>query len=212
MNPRVRFVGALTSVTLAYVLSGRVGLEFAHVNASTSAVWPAAGIAVAALLILGLRVWPALLLGSFLTNLFVSEAVPAAAIAAGNTSEYVLAALLATRFARGVHAFDRGSRILRFTAVAALAAPLVAASVGTIVLRLSGLASQDDTFLIWLTWWLGDAAGISLVTHDRRQIVVTLAQQTLQCAEAKAFKEQAITVDETTLDILDPRMRIGNEV
>jgi PAS domain S-box-containing protein len=175
MNPRVRFVGALTSVTLAYVLSGRVGLEFAHVNDSTSAVWPAAGIAVAALLILGLRVWPALLLGSFLTNLFVSEAVPAAAIAAGNTSEYVLAALLATRFARGVHAFDRGSRILRFTAVAALAAPLVAASVGTIVLRLSGLASQDDTFLIWLTWWLGDAAGISLVTPvcvlwSRRQL------------------------------------------
>jgi PAS domain S-box-containing protein len=165
MHPRVRFAGALAFVTLAYVLAGMLGLAFARVNASTSAIWPASGIAVAALLVLGLRMWPALLLGAFLTNLTVAQAVvPAAAIAAGNTLEYVLAALLTNRFARGVQAFNRGSRILRFTAGGALAAPLVAATVGTFALRLSGLAPAGDGFLIWLTWWLGDATGIVLVT------------------------------------------------
>ena len=165
MHARVRFAGALAFVTVAYVAAGHLGLAFAEVNASASPVWPAAGVAVAALLMLGVRAWPAVMLGAFLTNVTVAHAVlPSAAIAIGNTLEYVLAALLTSRFADGVHAFDAGSRILRFIATGVLGAPLVAASVGTAALRLSGLAPPEDTVLVWLTWWLGDATGIALVT------------------------------------------------
>ena len=142
VRDRGRFIGALTVVTVLYFLAGTLGLSLAAVNASVTAVWPPAGIAVAALLVLGLRAWPAAAIGAFLTNLVEShEIVPSVAIAAGNTLEYLAAAMLATRFARGRFAFERGSDILRFTVVSALVAPIIAATVGTATLRLTGPAS-----------------------------------------------------------------------
>ena len=163
MRDRDRFVGALTVVSVLYFLAGTLGLSFAPDNANVSAVWPPAGIAVAALLVLGLRAWPAVAIGAFLTNLSASpEIVPSIAIAAGNTLESVAAAVLATRFARGRHAFERGSDIFRFTAVAALLAPIIAATIGTATLRISGTGPDMDAWHVWLTWWLGDATGIVL--------------------------------------------------
>ena len=38
-------------------------------NPSASAVWPPTGIALAATLLLGYRIWPAILLGAFLVNI-----------------------------------------------------------------------------------------------------------------------------------------------
>jgi len=43
-------------------------------------------------------------------------------------------------------------------------APVIAATVGTVALWSSGLAAHGDTAAVWLTWWLGDAVGILLVT------------------------------------------------
>ena len=115
MLDRDRFVGALTVVSVLYFLAGTLGLSFAPDNANVSAVWPPAGIAVAALLVLGLRAWPAVAIGAFLTNLGAShEIVPSVAIAAGNTLECVAAAMLATRVARGRLAFERGPDVFRF--------------------------------------------------------------------------------------------------
>jgi len=51
-----------------YVVAGKFGLSLAFVNASATAVWPPTGIALAATLLLGYRVWPAILLGAFLVN------------------------------------------------------------------------------------------------------------------------------------------------
>jgi integral membrane sensor domain MASE1 len=60
-----------TSALLAalYFGAGKLGLTLAFVNASATAVWPPAGIALAAFLVLGYRVWPGILLAAFLVNL-----------------------------------------------------------------------------------------------------------------------------------------------
>jgi integral membrane sensor domain MASE1 len=62
-----RFSGLPLIGTLAiiYFIAGKVGLMLASVHASASPVWPAAGIALAALLLLGYRVWPAIFVGAF---------------------------------------------------------------------------------------------------------------------------------------------------
>src|SRR5438093_5910184 len=86
---RQRVFGAgdlLTWLLLAsvYVLAGKLGLTLAYVNASATAVWPPAGIALAALLVLGPRAWPGVFLGSFLlgaTN--TASLATAAGIASG---------------------------------------------------------------------------------------------------------------------------------
>src|SRR5437773_12349134 len=69
---RPRFPGNIpTLVVLAavYFAAGKLGLKLAHVNASATAIWPCTGISLAAFLILGYRVWPAILAGAFLVNM-----------------------------------------------------------------------------------------------------------------------------------------------
>src|SRR5690242_12551760 len=83
------------SVALAFVyfISGKLGLKLAFLNQSATAVWPPTGIALAAVLLLGYRVWPGIWLGAFLVNITTAgSVVTTICIAGGNTLEAVLAA------------------------------------------------------------------------------------------------------------------------
>jgi PAS domain S-box-containing protein len=152
----------LTLLTALYFAAGKLGLSMAFVNASTSAVWPPAGLALGAMLIFGRRTWPAIALGAFLVNLTTSHSTASSAvIAAGNTLEACAAWWLVSRFANGCAAFERAGTTFRFAAAAALT-PVIAATVGTLSLRYFELGASSAS--VWVTWWLGDAAGIVIVT------------------------------------------------
>ena len=159
-----QFIPLLGLLAAVYFIAGRIGLSLAFVNASTSAVWPPTGIAVAALLMFGARTWPAVTAGAFLVNLSTSGAVAASmAIAIGNTLEALAAAWLVSRYANGVAAFNRTSDIVRFTLSVAAAAE-IAATVGVSALVATDLAAIGEVRHIWFTWWLGDAVGALIVT------------------------------------------------
>ena len=97
-----------------YFLAGRLGLSLALINSTTSAIWPPTGLALAGMLMLGYRIWPAVLAGAFLVNLTTSDSASlAGAIAVGNTLEAVLGTFLTTRFAGGRRTFDRAEDIVR---------------------------------------------------------------------------------------------------
>jgi PAS domain S-box-containing protein len=81
------------------------------------------------------------------------------AIAAGNTTEALLGAFLVNRFANGYAAFDKGRTVFLFVALAGLLSTTVSATAGVTSLALAGFASWPTYGSIWLTWWLGDAAG-----------------------------------------------------
>src|SRR5688500_7657706 len=121
-------VGATLSVlTVAYFAAGRLGLSLAFINDSASAVWPPTGIAFAALLVLGLGVWPAIFVGAVFVNVTTSGAVlPSIAIAVGNTLEAVVGAWLIARYAGGRAAFERPGDIVRFTLMTAIATAIAA--------------------------------------------------------------------------------------
>src|SRR6188768_4262869 len=175
MHERARFAGILASVAVVYILAGVVGLSFAHLHPVVTPIWPSAGVAVAALLVVGLRGWPAVAAGAFVTNLLaLGDGTLSAAIAAGDTLECVVAAALTMRVARGRLAFERGPDVFRFAFVAGFVAPLIAAGVGTAALRLSGEIVASDTWRIWLTWWLGDATGIALYATLAAALVLVL--------------------------------------
>src|SRR4051812_6300630 len=100
---------------LVYFAAARVGLSLAVVNESATAVWPPTGIALAAVLLLGRRVCPAIWVGAFLANYTISHRIwPCAGIATGNLLEAVVGAALVTRLANGRRAFDRAGDIFRF--------------------------------------------------------------------------------------------------
>src|SRR5438105_7882718 len=122
-------------LTLVYFIAGKLGLKLAFLYASASPVWPPAGIALAALLLLGYRVWPAIFVGAFLVNLTTAgNILTSLGIATGNTLEAAIGAWLILRFAGGTRVFDRAYDVFRFALAVALSA-LVSPSIG-----LTGLA------------------------------------------------------------------------
>jgi integral membrane sensor domain MASE1 len=96
------------SLAGVYFVAGKLGLMLAFVNPSASPVWPPTGIALAALLLMGYRVWPGIFLGAFLVNVTTAGTIATSSgIAIGNTLEGLLGAYLVNRFANGPKVFDR---------------------------------------------------------------------------------------------------------
>ena len=156
-----RTIGGLL---LLYFLAGKSGLLFASIQANTSAVWPPAGIALAACLLLGYSVWPAIFVGAFLVNLTTAGSLATSAgIAVGNTLEALLGAWLVNRFANGREVFNRARDVFKFMALAALISTMVSATIGVTSLSLGGYAPLSQYGRLWLTWWLGDAGGDLMV-------------------------------------------------
>jgi PAS domain S-box-containing protein len=154
---------ALAALAIAYLVAGKLGLLFASVHANASAVWPPTGIALAALLLLGRRAWPAVAVGAFVVNVTTAGSVATSlGIALGNTLEALLGAWLVERRAGGLQAFDRPRDVFAF-AGAVLPGAVVSATLGVASLTLAGYARRVDFGAIWLTWTLGDVGGALLV-------------------------------------------------
>lgn len=159
---RWSLIGALIVV---YFFAGKLGLQFAFLNSSATPVWPPTGIALAALLLLGYRVAPAIFIGAFLVNITTTGSISSSlGIAAGNTLEALAGAFLVNRYANGLAAFDRARHILAFSVLAGLVSTLISATIGVTSLLLTGHAELSQMRSIWLTWWLGDAAGAMIIT------------------------------------------------
>src|SRR6185503_12781801 len=60
----------LVVVAAFYFAAAKIGLSLASIHVAVSPVWPPTGVAVAATVVLGYRIWPAILAGAFLANLF----------------------------------------------------------------------------------------------------------------------------------------------
>ncbi|HEY1234869.1 MAG TPA: MASE1 domain-containing protein [Candidatus Binatia bacterium] len=143
-----------------YFCAGKLGLSWAHIHTNVSPVWPPSGIALAALLLWGCRVWPGIFVGAFLLNLTTSAAVvPTLVIATGNSLEALFTTWALNNFANGAKAFERARNTFRFVVFASVLSPVIGATVGTGSLTLIGFAPPEQFGAIWLTWWLGDAVG-----------------------------------------------------
>jgi diguanylate cyclase (GGDEF)-like protein len=154
----LRRLGLLAVLTAGYFVAGKLGLRLAFVNPSATSVWPPAGIALAAFLLAGYEVWPAILLGAFLVNLTTAGTVATSAgIAAGNLLEGLVGAYLVNRFARGRRACERTVDVFKLAVLAALVSTMVSATAGVTTLALAGFARWADFGFIWSTWWTGDA-------------------------------------------------------
>jgi hypothetical protein len=99
-RPWLRTSIAIVALAAVYFGAGKLGLSWAYIHTSTSAVWPPAGIALAALLLWGYRLWPGIFLGAFLVNITTQGSLlTTLGIAAGNTLEALVGAWAVVRFA-----------------------------------------------------------------------------------------------------------------
>jgi signal transduction histidine kinase len=160
MRARFHHVLVLAGLAVAYWIAGKLGLQLAFVHPSATAVWPPTGLTLAALLLLGYRVWPGIFLGAYLVNISTAGSIATSlGLAVGNTLEGLVGAYLVNRFANGRNAFDRPQDVFTFALLAGLVSTSVSATIGVTSLSLGGYADWANYGAIWLTWWLGDAAG-----------------------------------------------------
>jgi len=156
--------GMLALFVIAYVVTGRLGLTLSDVHPAVSLVWPPAGLAVGALLVLGHRVWPAVFAGALLLYASVLGPVPVVlALATGNTLEAILAAHLVNRYAGGRSAMQNPMNCLRFAGLVAIAGTTVGATVGATALCLARLAPWSEFGAIWANWSVGNVTGALVV-------------------------------------------------
>jgi signal transduction histidine kinase len=145
----------------AYVVAARIGLSFEPVGGFASLVWAPSGIALVALVLHGLRLWPGVLLGAAAANAMVGAAWPVAlVIGAGNSLGALAGAWALRRLRFDVQLHDTRSA-LQLVGVS-LASAAIPASIGTAAIALGGpgTASAGD---VWRAWWTGDVIGNLLI-------------------------------------------------
>jgi diguanylate cyclase (GGDEF)-like protein len=154
----------LAIVAAVYFGAAKMSLLLAIPPGYATAVWPPSGIALAAALVLGNRIWPGIWLGAALVNLHVkSSALAAVFIGTGNTLEVLAAAMLCRQFLGAPRLFRRGEDVVKFVACAAVSAA-IAATIALVSLTLEGTLARPAFVANWWTWWQGDTTGILIVT------------------------------------------------
>ena len=153
-------------MVLAYVIAGKLGQATTNIRSGNlGPVWPAYGVAVAAILLYGYRIWPGLAAAAFLVA-FLSPVSPLAA--AGQAAGATLAALTAAALLGRVPGFDPALPRLRdalsLVVFGAFGSAIISASIGTSVLYATHIQPYSALGPAWLIYWLGDSTGVLLVT------------------------------------------------
>ncbi len=180
-------LGAILLVAIGYFVAARLSLLLAAEHTNASPVWPATGIALAAVLVLGYRIGPAIFAGAFFANLLLltgagfsapDSAIGSLVTASGNTLEAFVGSALIRRFSGTAYPFDSVRGVFAFVVFGALVSTMISSTVGVATFCLE----QGDWTLfrrLWLTWWLGDATGAIVV------VPVCLAWTRLNASEWK---------------------------
>src|SRR5262245_341572 len=162
--PGARWFLVVVVLALAYILAAKVGLAFTSLKPGASVVWPPTGIAFAALLIFGRRVWPGVFIGALIVGLTTLASWPAAVgCAAGSTIEAVVGAWLVERFAHGCHAFQTPDGVFGYAVLAGLVATVIGATIGVASLVAGHQIDPASVGRVWLTWWMGDVTGALII-------------------------------------------------
>jgi PAS domain S-box-containing protein len=168
----------LALTALAYFAVAAATILITVAPSGAAPLYPAAGIALASVLVFGSRTLLGVTLGALAVELLLDEmrglhgiaaiTVPLA-LALGATLQAGLAAALTRRFARRPLTLTLPGDVAAFVA-ACIAASIVAPSVATLTLCAAGVVAPTKAVTVWATWWIGEFSGLVIVAP----IVLTL--------------------------------------
>lgn len=165
--PAGRYVCGVLALAAAYYGSAKLGQTLRY-TASVSAIWPPAGLGIAALYLWGMRWWPGVFIAEIVVNaelLAGPHALPLGSLLgqqAGNMTEVVVGALLLLRLIGPRAAVDRAEQVGGLFAALAIATA-ISATVGMVSMLAGGVIGAGEAPTFWRTWWLGDVAGALVV-------------------------------------------------
>jgi signal transduction histidine kinase len=161
---RLRYTLAVAALAIVYIIAARAGLMMDAVAGFATLVWPPSGLSLAALLVFGARLWPGVLIGAFVANLFAgAPAHVALGIGVGNTLEAVLAVYALRRIPDFQISLERLADVIGLIILAAGLSTMASATIGVSSLYLGGIISSAQLAETWRAWWLGDLIADLLV-------------------------------------------------
>jgi signal transduction histidine kinase len=147
----------------AYYASAHLGYAFRFAGPVASIVWLPVGVGISGLYLLGLRLWPAVVIGDLLVNNYSALPIGAAAGQSfGNLLEVVIGAALLRRFVSRRAPLDTASGVAGVFA-ALTVATVISAIIGPVSLALHHVIPPDSLLRVARTWWLGDFCGAVIV-------------------------------------------------
>ena len=184
-----RYFLAVGAIALTYYLASQFAISILNLSSAIYPIWPAAGIAQAALLVFGRQLWPGIAIGGFLFSMSIPSANIATALisAAARTLQAWTGTYLLQRINFSAR-LDRLKDVLAIVGLAALGSTLINSTIGSIVVGLSDLSSWSNFVRIWGTWWMGDAMGILLLAP----LLLTWQQLPKVPSHRKKVAERAI--------------------
>ena len=159
-----RYFAVVGVLTVAYFGTAKLAFSMLELGVEASPLWPPAGIALAALLLQGQRVWSGVALGAFFfaQSLGVSWTI-ACGSAFGSALQAVVGAVLLQRM-QFRPSLKRLQDVLALVVLGAWVSPLVSATIGTVVGYLGGTVDSRNWGENWWTMWVGDGMGVLVVT------------------------------------------------
>lgn len=155
----------LLGVAFIYFFTAKLGLSLEAVSGFATLVWPPTGIALAAVLLFGYRLWPGIALAAFAANIVTGAPLFAAiAIAIGNTLEALVGAYMLRTFGFD-NEFKRARDTYLYVLVGALLVTMIAATIGTTALWLQDVVGDEAYRATWMAWWTGDMMGALIVGY-----------------------------------------------
>ena len=156
--------GEIVLLFAIYFGTARFGLSLNAVSGFATLVWLPSGIGVAALLLFGYRLWPGILLGAFLVNLFNGAPLfVAIGIGIGNTLESLVGSFLLKRYGFS-YALDHLRDVFLLVLLAMPTSALISATIGVTSLLLGRVIALSSYVSTWSAWWIGDMISILIVT------------------------------------------------
>ena len=159
-----RLLNGTAALVAIYVIVAKLSLTLASINPSATPIWPTAGFALACVLLFGYRIAPAIFVGSFIVNATTAGSLyTSLGIAAGNTIEGLVTALLINHWAGGRNAFETLSGVGKVTVSCFAPGAMISATIGVTCLILGGYAEGANLRTLWTTWWMGDSSGMLVI-------------------------------------------------
>lgn len=166
------YPGKLLLLAVLYILTGKLGLMLALPPGYATVIWPPSGIAIGMLIVYGCRLWPGVLIGSFILNCYISsaysldtgldtsKAFAALGIAFGSALQAIAGCIIARRLFGKPIRIGHIRQVVSLFVVCGPLACLIASSIGVSTLLLTDVITADQFIGNWLTWWLGDTFGV----------------------------------------------------
>jgi PAS domain S-box-containing protein len=164
---------------LACIGAALAGLGLTPNLEEVTAVWPVSGVALAAFLICGNRIWPGILLANLLFHPFLHVSLPAVlAISVAATLGPAVAAWV-LRHLQVDLSLTSVREVLRYSAIVSLPAVAAVPTAGVAALAFTRTWSWEEAGYLWVRWAMADCLSVLAITplllwlssprHDRQQ-------------------------------------------